>query len=79
MKSIKTVKYISISGFILTVIFDLLKTGGEGVTVIVVLISSFLFIATSIKTMIFQEKWQYIIEGNRSTLHASSQQQLKII
>ena len=56
MKSIKTVKYISISGFILTVIFDLLKTGGEGVAVIVVLISSFLFIATSIKTMIFQEK-----------------------
>jgi len=56
MKTTNMIKYISIAGLILTVILDLVKTGGNGTSIILVLISSFLFIAASIKTKILQKK-----------------------
>ena len=56
MKTTNMVRYISILGFILTVIFGLLKTGEEGTSVIVVLISLFLFIVAAIKTRILQKR-----------------------
>jgi len=56
MKTTNMIKYISIFGLILTIILDLLKTGGDGTTVILVLISAFLFIAASIKARILQKK-----------------------
>ena len=56
MKTTNMVRYISILGFILTVIFGLLKTGEEATSVIVVLISLFLFIVAAIKTRILQKR-----------------------
>ena len=56
MKTTNMVKYISIIGLMLAIIFDLLKTGGGGTTLILVLISSILFIAAAIKTRILQKK-----------------------
>ena len=56
MKTTNMVKYISILGLILTLILDLLKTGGEGTSLILILISAFLFTAASIKSKILQKK-----------------------
>ena len=55
MKTTDMVKYISILGLILTLILDLLKRGGDGISVIVVLISLFLFIAAIVKARVFQK------------------------
>jgi len=56
MKTTNMVKYISILGFIFILISALLKTGGNGTAIIVVLISSLILIAASIKTKNFQKK-----------------------
>ena len=50
MKTKNMFKYISISVIILTIVGALVQTGGEGTAVIVVLISSLIFVAASIET-----------------------------
>ena len=49
MKSVNMVKYLSILGIILTFIGACLKTGGDATSLIVVLISSLIFIPASFK------------------------------
>ncbi len=56
MKTANMVKYISILGFILILFCALLQTGGNGTSITVVLITSFIFIAASIKSKNFQKK-----------------------
>jgi hypothetical protein len=56
MKITKMVNFLSILCIILTVIVAFVQTGGDGTSVMVVLISSFLFIVASIKTKDLQKK-----------------------
>ncbi len=56
MKTTDIAKFLSIFCIILTIIVAFVQTGGDGTSVMVVLISSFLFIIASIKNKNLQKK-----------------------